>query len=515
VTSGAEHSLRLAAFAARHVPLLDSVAAAWRQAGAGGLVVRDAEGRVVYTSGDAAGRGLQAPLLDGAVFVAASAPSLEPMLTAQARLMEEFIRAEAESELVIDELMRTTDHLVALYEVSASARAGRDLADVMHTGIEQASRLTGAERGLLVVREREAWLAENAVRVFSFPETPPIDLRRAAELLSRVQAHPGPAIANDAQQSGALSGGALGDIRRLICAPMEIGGRINAALCVLNKAADFTNGDMKLVAALADAIAGFIERERSFAREVAQARVRRELEIAAEIQSRLLPRNVPSLSGVQVAASWQPSREVSGDFLDVQTLGAPGGERLALALGDVTGKGVPAALLMAMALSLLRLGFASTGSPAGAARLVNSGLADDLSKADHLLTLFTATFDPASGALRAVNCGHSPVMVYHAGEVELWEADGPPMGVLPEMQSMERERKLESGDALVVLSDGFSEARSPAGARLGLKPLIDAIRRSPGGSASAIAHALRQQVDDFEQGSARSDDQTLIIMKVE
>ena len=102
MTSGAEHSLRLAAFAARHVPLLDSVAAAWRQAGAGGLVVRDAEGRVVYTSGDAAGRGLQAPLLDGAVFVAASAPSLEPMLTAQARLMEEFIRAEAESELVID-----------------------------------------------------------------------------------------------------------------------------------------------------------------------------------------------------------------------------------------------------------------------------------------------------------------------------------------------------------------------------------------------------------------------------
>ena len=515
MTSGADRFSNLAAFAARHASLLDGVAAAWSQAGAGHLAVRDAAGRVVYASGAATGPVLQAPLLDGALCLEASVPALGPVLAAQARLLEEFIRAEAESELVIDELVRTTDHLVALYEVSASARAGRDLADVMQTCVEQASRLTGAERGWLVVREREAWRAESAVRVFSFPGTQPIDPRRAADVLSSVQAHPEPAIANDAQLSAALSGGSFGDIRRLICAPMEIGGRVNAALCVVNKAADFTNGDLKLVAALADVIAGFLERERSFARELAQARVRRELEIAAEIQSRLLPRNVPSLPGVQVAASWQPSREVSGDFLDVQTLSVPGGDQLALALGDVTGKGVPAALLMAMALSLLRLGFASTGSPVGAARLVNSGLADDLSKADHLLTLFTATFNPASGALRAVNCGHSPVMVYHAGDVELWEADGPPLGVLPEMQSIERERELESGDALVVLSDGFSEARNPAGARLGLKPLIDAIRRSASGSALALADALRQRVDDFQQGSARSDDQTLIIMKVE
>ena len=511
----ADRSSRLAVFAARHASLLDGIAAGWRRAGAGAVVVRDGAGRAVYASGAATGRALQAPLLDGALCVDSIASSLAPVLAAQAGLLEEFIRSEAESERVVDELVRTTDHLVALYEVLASARAGRGLADVIQACIAQASLLTGAERGLLVVRERDARRDENSVRVFAFPVSLAIEAPRIADLLSAAQAHAEPAIANDAQQSMALSGGALGDARRLILAPMDIGGGVNAALCVVNKAAEFTNGDMQLVAALADMAASFLERERSFARELAQARVRRELEIAAELQSRLLPRKVPSLPGVQVAASWQPSREVSGDFLDVQMLSMPGGEGLAMALGDVTGKGVPAALLMAMALSLLRLGFASTGSPAGVARLVNSGLADDLSKADRLLTLFAATFDPASRALRAVNCGHSPVMVYHAGEVELWEADGPPLGVLPEMQSAERERKLEGGDALIVLSDGFSEARNLAGARLGLKPLLDAIRRSGGDSAQAIADALRRRVDDFEQGSAHSDDQTLVIVKVE
>jgi sigma-B regulation protein RsbU (phosphoserine phosphatase) len=269
-----------------------------------------------------------------------------------------------------------------------------------------------------------------------------------------------------------------------------------------------------LIAALADTAAGFLERERSYERELAQARVHRELEIAAEIQGRLLTSDVPSLPGVQVAASWRPSREVGGDFFDVQIL--PDGDRLALALGDVTGKGVPAALLMAMAHGLLRMGFVSTGSPAEAVRLMNSGLADDLSRAGRLLTLFAATFDPASSRLRAVNCGHSPILIYRRGQVELWEADGPPMGILPDVLSVEREQTLESGDALIALSDGFSDVRNADGKRMGVEPLIDAIRRAAGGNgAPSIARALWDLVDEFGNGRTREDDQTMIVVKVE
>ncbi len=505
----AHHHSTLVAFAARHASLLDAIASVWARAGAGRFAWQDAGGRVLYASGVAAGDALSVPLLGGSLRVEGCPPSLEPMLAVQADLLQEAIQAEAEADLLVDELMRTTDQLVALYEVAAAARAGHDVDDVMRACVEQAVRLTGAERGLLVVRE--SWRDAAALRVFSFPASDTIESRYAADLLWKVEHHRAPAVANSAQECAALCGSVLENTKRLACAPIAISGRIDAVLCAIDKPIDFTSGDLKLVVALADTAAGFLERARSYERELAQARMRRELEIAAEIQSRLLPRDVPSLPGLQVAAAWQPSRQVGGDLYMVRVVP---GNRLALALGDVTGKGVPAALLMAMAHGLLRTGFASTHSPAEAVRQLNAGLADDLSRAGMLLTLFAAMFDPASGQLRAINCGHSPVLVCHRGEVDLWEADGPPIGVLPELLSVERERRLASGDALVALSDGFSEAREPGGNRIGIGPLIDMLRSLAGCSASAIAEALQQRVEEFARGRPRDDDQTLIVLKV-
>ncbi|HEY4688256.1 MAG TPA: PP2C family protein-serine/threonine phosphatase, partial [Anaerolineae bacterium] len=350
------------------------------------------------------------------------------------------------------------------------------------------------------------------VRVFASPDAASFKPDRVDNLLASLADRQDPATANEAEECAAISGGAIEPARRLACAPIAIGSRIDAALCLVNKPVDFISGDVKLIAALADVVAGFLERERSYERELAQIRFQRELEIAADIQSRLMPREVPSVPGVQLAALWRPSREVGGDFYNVQVLP---GNRLALALGDITGKGVPAALFMATAHGLLRSGFATTRSPAEAVRQLNAGLAADLVSADRLLTLFAAIFDPATGELRAFNCGHSPILICQGGVVKLWEADGPPIGLLPDLLSIERKRFLKSGDVLVALSDGFSEARDALGRRLGIEPLMDVVWRAAAGEASTIAAALQEQVDVFEQGRPRNDDQTLIVLKVE
>jgi sigma-B regulation protein RsbU (phosphoserine phosphatase) len=299
---------------------------------------------------------------------------------------------------------------------------------------------------------------------------------------------------------------------RLIVAPIAIGSEMDAGLCVLDKPSDFTSNNLKLVTALADAAGGFLERERNYRRELNQARVRRELEIAAEIQSRLLQRQVPSVTGAQIVAFSRPASEVGGDFFDVQVLP---GDVVALALGDVTGRGVPAALFMAMARALLRVGLQTTHSPRGAVEHLNTGLAADLSGADMLLTLFVATFDPASGELRAVNCGHSPVLVHSRQRTDVWEADGPPLGMLPTLLSVERSRALLPGDVLVVLSDGFNETRDLAGRLIGIEPLAEAVQRSASQDAAAIAATLHQVVIGVEGSFTPVDDQTLIVMKVE
>ncbi len=505
-----ESSAMLAMFAARHASLLEAMAAVWSHAGGGCLLWRDPAGDLLYASGTPSGGALSVWLPEGTLSVEGGDAALRPLLEAQAELLHHAVEREAEMDSLTDELMRTTDQLVALYEVSAVARAGRDLDDVIHTCLEQAARLTGAECAVLALRE--APRDGQPLRRFTFPAQAAIDADFLERLLPALAERDAVIIANFPDECASLLTQPPASLSRLICAPIAIAGQIDAALCALNKSSDFTSGDLKLVAALADAAAGFLEREHSHRRDLAQAQLRRELEIAADMQSRLLPRDVPSLSGAQLAAASRASREVGGDFFEALALP---GDQLGLALGDVTGTGVPAALLMAMAHGLLKAGLLSTRSPVEAVRQLNAGLFGDLSNAEMLLTLFAATYDSATHELRAVNCGHSPVLLCRRGAVEMWEADGPPLGVLPDLLSAERARALQNGDVLVVLSDGFSETRDAHGKRIGIDALIDVVRRTAGRDAASIGDALRERVETFGRGGPPEDDQTWIVLKIE
>jgi predicted ester cyclase len=194
---------------------------------------------------------------------------------------------------------------------------------------------------------------------------------------------------------------------------------------------------------------------------VAQAqereRIRQELRVARQIQRSLLPEATPELYGWQLAAYYKPAREVGGDFYDFLELEDG---RLGLVVGDATGKGMPAALVMATTRGMLRAVAQSLDSPGEVLALVNDALYPD-TPSEMFVTCFYAILDPKSGTLSYANAGHDLPYLWHGGDAEELRARGMPLGLMPDMSYDEREAVLREGDCVLFYSDGLVEAHDP------------------------------------------------------
>ena len=183
-----------------------------------------------------------------------------------------------------------------------------------------------------------------------------------------------------------------------------------------------------------------------------------ELRLARSIQQASLPEEVPQLEGWQISPFYRPAREVGGDFYDFFELEDG---RLGLVVGDATGHGVPAALVMASARSMLRAVAQGTEhSPGGVLGRVNDALATDIPP-NMFITCFYAILDPESGRLLYANAGHDLPYVWQSGEAEELRARGMPLGLMPGMSYEQKEIVLEGGDSALFYSDGLVEAHDP------------------------------------------------------
>jgi serine phosphatase RsbU (regulator of sigma subunit) len=233
-----------------------------------------------------------------------------------------------------------------------------------------------------------------------------------------------------------------------------------------------------------------------------------ELSAARVIQQQLLPKELPSLAGWRVAAYYQPARAVGGDFYDFLEL--PGGH-VALVAGDVTDKGIPAALVMATTCGILRGDGPELVAPGAVLARANDRLHPDIPP--HMfVTCLYAVLDPMSGRLRFANAGHSLPYLATAEGVRELRATGMPLGAMPGMTYEEHEAALAPGDSLLLHSDGLAEAHNSAGEMFGLPRLQQIVERS-GGSEGLIDEclaALRAFVGrDWEQ----EDDITLVTLE--
>jgi phosphoserine phosphatase RsbU/P len=254
------------------------------------------------------------------------------------------------------------------------------------------------------------------------------------------------------------------------------------------------------------------ELERVTTERIAQARLKTELELTASIQVQLLPQKIPHIPGLDMYARSRPATQVGGDFYKFNAQRDP----FVFAVGDVSGKGLPAALLMAMTRIVLHgaARFIPVLHPKAILTRAIENLYDDFTEVGMFSTVFVGCYEAENRQLAYANAGHSPVIYYPAGgRATMLEADGPAIGVLPNNLCENSLLTFSPGDVLVVATDGFSEAHNVHGELFGYERLIELVEELSAQPAVEIAETLFQKISHFAMGCDQYDDQTLIVIK--
>ncbi len=278
----------------------------------------------------------------------------------------------------------------------------------------------------------------------------------------------------------------------------------------------YTPTDVALLESVASQTGLALENSRlteAVASEVAQReRLNRELEIAREVQQRLFPQSGPEIAGLDYAGKCRPASSVGGDYYDFVSM-CDG--RLGIAIGDISGKGVPAALLMASLQASLR-GLAISNPPELSPLMVNlNRLIYDASPSNRYATFFYGVYDPKSREFMYVNGGHNPPMVFRGGEVLRLEEGGPVVGLLGPAQYSQGLVTLQPGDTMVLFTDGISEAMNEADEEFDEERLIPAVRSGVGMKAVDLIDHIIRECDAFVAGAPQHDDMTLVVVRVE
>lgn len=345
-------------------------------------------------------------------------------------------------------------------------------------------------------------------------EAPPIEIAPNDPLVAYFQSAPGAVdVEGLALDSPALA--ALKEAGVKLVVPLVSQGELIGLLNLGSRLSEqeYSSDDRKLLDSLAARaapalqVAQLVRRQAAAARE--RERIEGELRVAQLIQQNYLPKELPDLSGWQISAFYRPAREVGGDFYDFIEL--PDGD-VGIVIGDVTDKGVPAAMVMAATRSLLRASAQRLASPGAVLERVNELLCPDMPPKMFVTCLY-GVVDPSTGRLRYANAGHNlPYVRTGHGTVEL-RATGMPLGLLPGMVYEEKEALLGPGETILLTSDGVAEAHNTEREMFGL-PRVAALVGEGQGGAGVLIDRLMTALDRFTgEGWEQEDDITLVALE--
>ena len=236
-----------------------------------------------------------------------------------------------------------------------------------------------------------------------------------------------------------------------------------------------------------------------------------ELDVARKMQQSILPTTFPKKDAYEVFGNMEAAREVGGDFFDLITLAD---DRIGLAIADVSGKGVPAALFMMSSRTLLKGAAIGTPQPSDVLGELNTLLEED-NESMMFVTLFYAAYNPADGSLTYANGGHNPPLIVHADGTskELPTTGGIALGVMSGIQFEQHTITVEPTDTVVFYTDGVSEAMNAAGEEFGMQRLADVFSATPPGSAEDTNRAVFEAVHAFAADTPQSDDITCVTLR--
>jgi len=251
-------------------------------------------------------------------------------------------------------------------------------------------------------------------------------------------------------------------------------------------------------------------------REHERDRLRHSLELAREVQQKLLPRENPLIAGLDVAGRSIYCDETGGDYYDFIPLEQDGKQKLAVVVGDVSGHGISSALIMATVRASLRQRLSLCGSISQIIGDVNRQLAEDVHDSGQFVTLFFLVLDPVGGDLKWVRAGHDPAIFYDpaAARIEELAGDGLVLGVDPQARfAVNAKGHFSPGSIIVLGTDGIWETRNSSGEMLGKGAINEIVRENALRCAEEILEAVITKIRKFQKGKKSDDDLTLVVVK--
>jgi len=410
-------------------------------------------------------------------------------------------------------LKRAVEELSFLNDLARAIGASTNLQDIMQTVVHRALQAIHAGQGVITLVEATASDPTRTL-VRDMASTGEQQHFRPNEiLLGWMHYHKMPLVLNHPREDQRFR-----DVKwdkavvSLVCVPLIVKSALKGVLTVYNKkdGAGFSDEDHRLLAIIAAQSAQVIENARLSEEEQTLLRMQEQVRLATKIQSDLLPKTAPQIAGYDIAGQTIPAQSVGGDYFDFVPVDD---SRLALCLGDVSGKGLPASLLMANLQATIRGQTLVEATPKICLTRANQLLCHSTDQCN-FITFFYALLNHQTHALTYASAGHNPPVLFSAnGTHRMLERRGLVLGIRGQSNYEEETVALQTGDLLVIYSDGIVEAMNHWQEEFGEERLIKAVQQHREQTATALSEKIIQTVKQHAGPAPQSDDITLVILK--
>jgi sigma-B regulation protein RsbU (phosphoserine phosphatase) len=407
------------------------------------------------------------------------------------------------------------EELSVLNDIAIAVTSTQELENIVDLIVQKCVKHLKVEQGVVMLLDEKD--NQNPFRTMVRKQDTVADIlpyRLDTQLTGWMLKHQTPLLVNNFHNDERFKGISETEshIRSLLSVPMLLKGKMIGLLTVFNKRSEsnFTPEDQRLLAIISAQSAQVIENARLYKREQDYVRFQEEMRLAGEIQVNLLPKVEPEIPGYQIAGRSIPAKDVGGDYFDFIPIED---DRLAFCLGDVSGKGMPAAMLMANVQATLR-GITSPSITSKACIERSNTLLHKSTDPQKFVTLFYGILNTQTNELCYCNAGHdNPFLLNSDGKVKRLQTGGIVLGFVPQFTFAEEKIPFQKGDLLVLYSDGITEAMNAKEEEFGEKRLEELIMAYRKESANRIIGKILETIETHVGNVPQMDDMTMVVLK--
>jgi sigma-B regulation protein RsbU (phosphoserine phosphatase) len=410
----------------------------------------------------------------------------------------------------------SAERLALLCHLSQAFNSSLDLDEVLNRVMDEVIAQLRAERGFVMLHEADGQPTFRVARGIDQTTIQDPQFQVSRSIVARVAWEGQPLLTSDALQDERLSlrrSVTVLGLRSVLCVPLKTRGRITGVIYLDSRirAGMFSPGDLELLTAIAATASTAIENARLYQVAVERGRLERELQMARDVQVSLLPHEAPQIPGWTFAAHWRPARQVAGDYYDFFPMP---NRRLGMVIADVSDKGMPAALFMAMVRSTVRASVAHTASPAEGIALANRLICADAS-GGMFVTLFYAQLDSRTGEMVYVNAGHNPPLFLRAAAaaddcVTELRRTGMALGVMVDASFKQRTVRFDPRDLVLLYTDGITDALDRRERGFGVRRLQEVLVRRRDAPVADLVATIEQELLTHVGDLSPFDDVTMV-----